>query len=91
MAYPIDNYNSGNCPSSHPVHLISLFYEMIVQVQQFPYSPGSLVFSFGDNGGLGLHGDFQDGWEDKALLQEAIDTCPDANGNVASEFEPCLM
>ncbi|KAL4253019.1 hypothetical protein ABKN59_002192 [Abortiporus biennis] len=49
MAYPIQNYNSGDCPSTHPVHLISLFYEMFVSVDQFPYVPGNWVFSFGDN------------------------------------------
>lgn len=29
MAYPIQDYNSGDCPASHPVHLVSLFYEFV--------------------------------------------------------------
>jgi hypothetical protein len=38
MAYPIQNYNGGDCPSSHPVHLISLFYEQIFDVGEYiPY------------------------------------------------------
>ena len=80
MAYPIQNYNSGDCPSTHPVHLVSLFYEMFVSVDQYPYVPGSWVFSFGDNTGLGMHADFQDGWTDKGLLQTAIDQCTEENG-----------
>ncbi|KAI0765890.1 hypothetical protein BD413DRAFT_637146 [Trametes elegans] len=82
MAYPIQNYNSGDCPDSHPVHLVSLFYEMLVSVDQFPYwGAGSWVLANGDTTGLGHHGDFQNGW-DIDLLQEAIDTCTNANGNV---------
>ncbi|TFK85981.1 WSC-domain-containing protein [Polyporus arcularius HHB13444] len=82
MAYPIQNYNSGDCPDSHPVHLVSLFYEMIVSVDQYSYwGPGTWVFANGDTTGYGHHGDFQDGW-DTALLQTAIDTCTNANGNV---------
>lgn len=83
MAYPIQAYNTGDCPDTHPVHLISLFYEMVVQVEQFPYAPGSWVFSFGDETGLGLHADFQDGWEDKSLLQSAVDNCAGLDGNIA--------
>ncbi|PSR71451.1 hypothetical protein PHLCEN_2v12718 [Hermanssonia centrifuga] len=82
MAYPIQAYNTGDCPDSHPVHLVSIFYEMFVSVDQFPYVPGSWIYSFGDNIGLGLHGDFQDGWTNKTLLQDALDNCPDANGSV---------
>ncbi|THH32546.1 hypothetical protein EUX98_g1633 [Antrodiella citrinella] len=80
MAYPIQNYNGGDCPASHPVHLVSLFYEMFVSVDQFPYAPGNWVFSFGDTTGLGMHADFQDGWTDKGLLQTALDQCTEANG-----------
>ncbi|KAM5541687.1 hypothetical protein V8D89_004668 [Ganoderma adspersum] len=82
MAYPIQNYNSGDCPSTHPVHLVSLFYEMVVSVDQYSYwGAGTWVFANGDTTGYGHHGDFQNGW-DIALLQEAIDTCTQATGNV---------
>ncbi|KAI0367419.1 WSC-domain-containing protein [Pilatotrama ljubarskyi] len=82
MAYPVQAYNTGDCPDSHPVHLVSLFYEMFVSVDQFPYyGPGSWVLANGDTTGYGHHGDFQNGW-DIDLLQEAIDTCTAANGNV---------
>ncbi|KAI0823488.1 WSC-domain-containing protein [Trametes gibbosa] len=82
MAYPIQNYNSGDCPDSHPVHLVSLFYEMFVSVDQFEYhGKGTWVLANGDTTGDGHHGDFQDGW-DTDLLQEALDTCTNMNGNI---------
>ncbi|CDO71008.1 hypothetical protein BN946_scf184844.g12 [Trametes cinnabarina] len=82
MSYPVDAYNTGDCPDSHPVHLVSLFYEMLVSVDQFEYhGEGTWVLANGDTTGYGHHGDFQNGW-DIDLLQEAIDTCTNANGNV---------
>ncbi|OSD05015.1 WSC-domain-containing protein [Trametes coccinea BRFM310] len=82
MSYPVDAYNTGDCPDSHPVHLVSLFYEMLVSVDQFDYhGEGTWVLANGDTTGYGHHGDFQNGW-DIDLLQEAIDTCTNANGNV---------
>ncbi|KAI1789214.1 WSC-domain-containing protein [Ganoderma leucocontextum] len=82
LAYPIQNYNSGDCPDTHPVHLVSLFYEMLVSVDQYSYwGSGTWVFANGDPTGYGHHGDFQNGW-DIDLLQEAIDTCTQALGNV---------
>ncbi|PSR71455.1 hypothetical protein PHLCEN_2v12722 [Hermanssonia centrifuga] len=57
---------------------------MLVSVDQFSYASGSWVYSFGDNTGLGFHADFQDGWINKTLLQDALDNCPDANGDVSA-------
>lgn len=85
MAYPIENFNDGSCPSTHPVKLVSLFYEMFVSVDQFPYQPGAWVWSFGDDTGLGFHGDFVDGWVDKTVLQSALDTCGDVSGILESK------
>ncbi|KAI0330772.1 WSC-domain-containing protein [Cubamyces sp. BRFM 1775] len=82
MAYPIQAFNGGDCPDSHPVHLISLFYEMGVSVQQFEYhGPGTWVLANGDTTGFGLHADFQNGW-DVDLLQQAIDQCSGQSGNL---------
>lgn len=59
MAYPIGNYNTGTCPSSHPVHMISLFYEVIYQTDNFEfYGNNPFVFAMGDPTGYGFHGDF---------------------------------
>ncbi|KAI0687522.1 WSC-domain-containing protein [Earliella scabrosa] len=82
MAYPIQNFNGGDCPDSHPVQLVSLFYEMLIPVNNFDFwGPGTWVLANGDTTGYGHHGDFQNGW-DVDLLQDAIDHCPNANGNV---------
>lgn len=82
MAYPIENYNSGNCPDTHPVHLVSIFYEMFIPVDQYSYDgAGTWVFANGDPTGRGFHGDFQNGWTDAGLqaLQQFIDSPECAN------------
>lgn len=45
MAYPIDGYpDSGNCPDTHPVRLVTLFYEQVFDVGSFPYNgPGTCM------------------------------------------------
>ncbi|KAI0074287.1 WSC-domain-containing protein [Panus rudis PR-1116 ss-1] len=83
MSYPVENYNGGHCPPSHPVHIISLFYEMFIQTQQYSYDgPGTWIWANGDDSGYGLHGDFTMGWTDINLLQSAIDDCPNMEGNI---------
>lgn len=61
VAYPTQQYNGGVCPTSHPVQIISLFYEFIYSVGDYPFdtTPGAInwVFSTGDTTGLGFHGD----------------------------------
>ncbi|CDO71004.1 hypothetical protein BN946_scf184844.g8 [Trametes cinnabarina] len=82
VAYPIQAFNGGDCPDTHPVHLISLFYEMTVAVNEFEYhGNGTWVFANGDTTGFGLHADFQNGW-DVDLLQSAIDQCSGESGNL---------
>ncbi|TCD62163.1 hypothetical protein EIP91_007269 [Steccherinum ochraceum] len=84
MSYPIDAYNNGECPSTHPVHIISIFYEMFVSVDQYDYhGPGTWVLANGDTTGLGFHGDFAMGWTDPGLITSLINDCPNAAGNVA--------
>ena len=85
MAYPIGAYNNGKCPDSHPVHLISLFYEIIFDTNKFAdqWHNGKqpFVFSNGDPTGYGFHGDFLMGWDQK-LLQKAVDECTNDSGRV---------
>ena len=80
MAYPsgIDN---GYCPSSHPVHLISIFYELWFSVAPFNAlnDGGKFVLSTGDPNGYSLHGDFFNGW-DNDVLSRAVQTCTDDSG-----------
>lgn len=75
MAYP-DNYNGGNCPDSHPVPTMGLFYEFLYSTADFEWWTPSdadqpFVLSNGDTTGRGFHGDFVNGW-DVAILQNGI-------------------
>lgn len=84
MSYPVGAYNDGVCPDTHPVHLISLFYELVAPTGNFPYhGSGTWSLSNGDPKGLRMHGDFVMGWNDTDLLQQFIDNCPNAMGNIA--------
>ncbi|KAF1349914.1 hypothetical protein BDV97DRAFT_377089 [Delphinella strobiligena] len=78
MAYPTKySYDNGPCPASHPVHMISLFYEVIWSTAGFEWWNGTtqpFVFAMGDPLGYGFHGDFINGW-DVDVLQNATDNC----------------
>jgi hypothetical protein len=80
MAYP-DGINNGVCPKSHPVHLISIFYEVYFSVDPFNKlnDGGNFVLSTGDRTGYSLHGDFLNGW-DQGILQQAVDQCTNDSG-----------
>lgn len=85
MAYPIGG-ETGPCPSTHSVRVVTLFYEIMWSVHDYANvrSQGlnatqPFVLAMGDSTGFGMHGDFQNGW-DGAVLQEAIDTCTSDSG-----------
>ncbi|ORY26506.1 hypothetical protein BCR39DRAFT_256661 [Naematelia encephala] len=95
MAWPSGGVDGGDCPTSHPVHLVSLFYEFIYEVQNFPFNNASVptwVWANGDTTGYGYHGDFVNGWpalvNGSNVLQEAIDNCNADNG-VGGELNNC--
>lgn len=86
MSYPAgQNYNNGPCPASHPVHLVSLFYEVLYDTNAFKDkwhgSTHPFVFSNGDTTGYGFHGDFVNGW-DIDVLQKAVTECTNDSGRV---------
>lgn len=82
MAYP-DGVDSGVCPKSHPKRLVTIFYEVVFEIDQFKDkwhgSSHPFVFSTGDPTGYGLHGDFLNGWDVK-VLQKAVKECTDDSG-----------
>jgi hypothetical protein len=84
VAYP-DHMDSGDCPASHPVRFISIFYEVIWNINDFAdmwwHSDGShpFVLSVGDPTGYAHHGDFLNGWDETALAT-AINDCTSNSG-----------
>jgi Domain of unknown function (DUF1996) len=56
VAYPIESPNGGNCPSTHPVRLPLLYYQVVfsVDLDLFPHGEGRqpFVLSCGDSTGI---------------------------------------
>jgi len=74
VAYPaIGNFNGGVCPESHPVALLSIFFEFFFTTGV--YADSKFAFANGDATGYGFHGDFVMGWTNRTLLQNAHRDC----------------
>jgi hypothetical protein len=95
VAYPaIGDYNGGVCPQSHPVALLSIFYEFFFETSAF--TDNKFAFANGDATGFGYHGDFIMGWTDRNLLQTAHRDCIAASncptlGNQPSQSRPLIF
>ncbi|CAO1613714.1 unnamed protein product [Sympodiomycopsis kandeliae] len=78
VSYPLGGQpDNGDCPSSHPVKFMTLFYEFIYSTKDLQKSAdgkSGFVLANGDAVGHSFHGDFVAGW-DEDVLQKAIDQC----------------
>lgn len=82
VAYP-DLVMTGTCPEGFETRLVSLFYETIWNTYAFKGVDGYFALANGDPTGYGYHGDFMEAWDD-GVLQEAVDTCTNASGEVSA-------
>jgi len=92
MSYPASGeYDNGPCPDTHPVQLVSLFFEVLYDTPRFAdqwYGDSQpFVLAQGDATGYGFHGDFVNGW-DVDVLQEVVDTCniPAGYGSIDPQY-----
>lgn len=83
VAYP-SLVKEGNCPEGFDVHYPFLFFETIWNTYAFAGESGQFVLATGDPVGTSYHGDFIMGWESAEFLQDALDTCQDASGEVSA-------
>jgi len=75
VAYPWKgDYNGGVCPKSHPVAILSIFFEFFFDTSSYT-DINRFAFSCGDPTGYGYHGDFIMGWTNRDLLQTAHKDC----------------
>ncbi|KAF8811252.1 hypothetical protein BYT27DRAFT_7184648 [Phlegmacium glaucopus] len=85
----LSDLDNGSCPSTHPVPLLKLLYEVTWDVHSMSSRWNPLkdtwpfVYSTGDPTGYSWHGDFQNGW-DTTALQNAIDKCNNPNDPTGS-------
>ncbi|KAH8733130.1 hypothetical protein GQ44DRAFT_696965 [Phaeosphaeriaceae sp. PMI808] len=105
VAYPTSgpaNFLSlgGSCPSTHPVRIPQLMYEVVWDTTPFNNEwksgdPNPFYLSYGDNTGLGQHADYVFGWQDDEL-QKGMDAtncmgakCKDLKNQAIDNAKKC--
>jgi len=80
----LSDLDRGSCPSTHPVPLMKLLYEVTWDVNSMTSRWNKqkdlwpFVWSTGDSTGYSWHARFQNGWDTQAL-QNSIDKCNNGN------------
>lgn len=92
VAYPIGGQaDTGDCPSTHPIKFITLFYEFIYATGNLQGSvtngnvSSGFVLANGDAVGYSFHADFISNW-DTTVLKSAIDQC---TGQLGGNIQGC--
>ncbi|PWZ03577.1 hypothetical protein BCV70DRAFT_142299, partial [Testicularia cyperi] len=87
VVYPLGPHpDNGDCPSTHPIRLPTLFYEFIWAVDgQNNANYSQWVLANGDAVGYSFHADFFAAWNE-TTLQSAIDQC---EGNLFGDLQAC--
>ncbi|OWZ26639.1 hypothetical protein C356_06876 [Cryptococcus neoformans c45] len=70
VAYPTDDTNGYYCPPDFPKKFITVQFETVFAVYDFPYNGNdkiTWVLSNGDTSGYGIHADFMNGWKPETL------------------------
>ena len=83
MAYPVDDIEGGECPTSHPIRLPHIFLENEFDINgvKDEIDISSLTLAMGDPTGYGWHADFFNGWDDGAI-PELMDSCKQVNYDI---------
>ncbi|CAG8983424.1 hypothetical protein HYALB_00000592 [Hymenoscyphus albidus] len=94
--------NNGPCPSTHPVKIPQLFFEVVWDTRKFndkslwPIDGSQpFVWSYGDATGCGTHGDYVFGWKGDSL-QKAMDSncninCPALKTQSIADANKCSL
>ncbi|KAK4690024.1 hypothetical protein P7C73_g77, partial [Tremellales sp. Uapishka_1] len=77
VAYPTDGSNGYHCPAAFPKKFITVQFETVFQVYNYPFNGAgeiNWVLANGDSSGYGIHADFMNGWNPDTL-QGVVTDC----------------